>query len=383
MQYQLTFLLIFILLSASALAQNDRLTPEKLGKLGRVSLDDVSPDGKTALYGVTYYDLGENKGNRDLYIIPTAGGTAKKITAFEGSEHSAQYRPDGEKIGFLRGGNLWEMNPDGTDQRRVSDVAMNGFAYSPTGSHVLYIDNVKLEKDVNELYPDLPKAEARIIDNLMYRHWSEWHDYAYSHVFYAGYADGELTGTPVDIMQGEAFDSPLNPFGGMEEISWSANGRHIAYTCKKVSGKEYAESTNSDIYLYDLETRTTQNLTEGMMGYDKAPVFSPDNKYMAWNSMERAGFEADRNRIFLYEMASGKKEELTKGLDQDANDLTWAADGTSIFFTSGRQATIQLFEMNLKKRKPRQITEGTHNYYGYKNCRRSSNRSACVYVCAR
>lgn len=366
MRYTLFFLTILLLFVTSSFAQSDRLTPEKLWELGRVSLDDVSPDGKTALYGVSYYKLAENKGNRDLYIVPVDGGTPKKITAFQGSEYNAQYRPDGEKIGFLHGGHLWEMNPDGSDQRQVSDIAMNGFAYSPTGNHVLYIDDVKLEKNVNEMYPDLPKAEARIIDNLMYRHWSEWHDYAYSHVFYVGYEDGGLSGTPVDIMEGEAYDSPLNPFGGMEEISWSADGRYIAYTCKKVSGKEYAESTNSDIYRYDLETQKTENLTKGMMGYDKAPVFSPDNKYMAWSSMERAGFESDRNRIFLYEMASGKKEELTKGLDRDANSPTWTADGSKLYFTSGEQATIQLFEMDLKKRKPRQVTDGIHNIYGFK-----------------
>ncbi|MEM6263297.1 MAG: S9 family peptidase [Bacteroidota bacterium] len=346
-------------------AQSDKLSPEALWKLGRVSLEAVSPDGKTVLYGVTYYDLAENKGNRNLYVMPVAGGTAKKITAFEGSEYNGRFRPNGKKIGFLHKGMLWEMNVDGSDKQQVSEVEMGGFEYSPAGTHIFYLQDVKLDKNVNDLYPDLPKAEARIIDDLMYRHWNQWHDYKYSHVFVSEYENGMLKGEPTDIMEGEAYDTPLNPFGGIEEISWKADGKGIAYTCKKLSGKEYAESTNSDIYLYEVASGKTTNLTEGMPGYDKEPVFSPDGKYMAWNSMERAGFESDRNRLFVLELATGKKTELSKGLDRDTNHPKWSADSKKIYVTTGEQATYQIGVMDVASKKFKLLTEGRHNIYGF------------------
>ncbi len=345
-------------------AQKTRLTPEKLWDLGRLALYDVSPDGKTTLFGVTYYDIEVNKGNPDLYIIPTSGGTAKKITAFEGSESGAQYRPDGKKIGFLRSGLLWEMNPDGTDQRQVSDEKMSGFKYSPDGKHLLFIRDVKYDKTVNDLYEDLPKANARLIDDLMYRHWDSWHDFEYSNVFYMKYEDGKLDGAAVNIMN-EAHDSPLNPFGGMEQISWSADGKYIAYTCKKQSGRDYTVSTNSDIYLYQLASGKTTNLSKGMNGYDMEPVFSPDGRYLVWSSMETPGFEADRNRIILYDVQNGEKEEITKDLDMSANHPHWSPSSKELYFTGGVQATYQLFSLNVATKKTRQLTTGVHNYYGF------------------
>ncbi|MCB0843446.1 MAG: S9 family peptidase [Bacteroidetes bacterium] len=349
-------------------AQSGRLTPEKLWELGRVSLDDVSPDGSQVVYGITRYNLPANKGNRDLYLINSDGGNVKKITAFEGSESQARWRPDGKRIGFLSAESgsrqLWEMNPDGSDKKQVSDIegGITGFLYSPSGDKILFTKNVKLDKTVNELYPDLPKANARIIDDLMYRHWDSWHDYEYSHVFFMEYNNGSVSGEPKDIMSGEPYDSPLNPFGGIEEIAWSPDGFTIAYTCKKLTGKEYAQSTNSEIYLYDLQADKTTNLTEGMNGYDKEPVFSRDGKYLAWNSMEKAGFESDRNRIFVMNMTSFEKTEITAGLDQDANHPQWSRDGKSIYFITGVQATYQIASIEIESRKLTQLTTGQHNY---------------------
>ncbi len=361
---KISHLLIMLLIGTVATAQTDRLTPEKLWELGRVSLDAVSPDGQNAIYGVTYYDLAANKGSRDLYLVPVAGGQSRKITAFEGSESDAAYRPDGKKIGFLRAGKLWEMNPDGTDQRQVSNEEMNGFRYSPSGKHILFIRDVKAEKSVNELYPDLPLANARLMDNLMYRHWDSWEDFQHSNVFYMGYEDGKLTGKAVNIMN-EPFDSPVQPFGGMEQINWSRDGRFIAYTCKKESGTKAAQSTNSDIYLYELATGATTNLSEGMPGYDQEPAFSPDGRLIAWNSMERAGFEADRNRIFVYDFQTKKREELTVGLDMSANSPQWSKDGKSLIFLGGVKATVQLFAMDVATKKVRAITKGQHDYTAF------------------
>lgn len=345
--------------------KQDRLTPEKLWELGRVSLDDVSPDGKNLLYGVTYYDLAENKGNRDLYVMPVSGGKARKITAFEGSEVNGQFRPDGNKIGFLHKGKLWEMNPDGSDKHQLSDRNMNGFAYSPAGDHILFIDEVDYGQNVQDVHPDLPKAEARIIDDMMYRHWNQWEDGKRSNVFFIGYSDGMLKGEATNIMKGEAFDSPLMPFGGMEEIAWSADGSAIAYTCKKIKGKEYAVSTNSDIYLYSLKSGETQNLSASNPGYDKEPVFSPDGKYLVWSSMEREGFESDRNRIMLYDLSKKTTREISKGWDRNANHPHWTADSKRLYFISGEKATNQIFSTGLEQKTPKQVTQGVHNYYDF------------------
>ena len=358
-------------------AQN-RLNPELLWKIGRIGDEKVSPDGSTILFGVTYYNLEANKGNRDLYTIrlklpgdkgknAIKAGSISKITDTPESEYNAVWRPDGAKIGYLSGKSgemqLWEMDAAGGEATQITSFpgGISNFAYSPDGKHISFTMDVKLDQTVNELYPDLPMANARIIDDLMYRHWNQWHDYAYSHVFYATYENGQV-GEAVDIMPNERFDSPLNPFGGVEQIDWTKDGNTIVYTCKKLTGKEYAISTNSDLYAYDLDSKRTNNVTEGMPGYDTNPLFSPDGKKMAWLSMERAGFESDRNRIFIYDLEKKTKTELVKDKDRTAANLAWAADSKSLYFTSDIRATVQIFNVDVETGKIRQMTEGTHNY---------------------
>ena len=365
-----------ILATFSAIAQTGRLTPEKLWQLGRVSIDAVSPDGESVLYGVTRYNLEANRGNRDLFIIPADGGQVRKITAFEGSEYNGKFRPDGKRIGFISGesgsAQLWEMNPDGSDMKQVTNIegGITGFYYSPAGDKLLFTQEVKIDATLTELYPDLPKADARIIDDLMYRHWNEWEDGYYSHIFLVEYDNGAIKGEPLDIMKGERFDAPLKPFGGMEQIAWSPNGFLVAYTCKKLTGADYAVSTNSDIYLYDLQAEKTTNLTEGMPGYDMNPAFSPDSKFIVWNSMEKAGYESDRNRIFLAEPGKADRHEVTAGLDQNANTPVWSEDGKELYFTSEIQGTIQLCAMTVGEEKYRQITDGAHNINAFEQTKK-------------
>lgn len=361
----------FCLTSMGLFAQNT-MSPELLWKLGRVSEPQASPDGKNVVYGVRTFDVAADKGNTDLYILPLTGGEPKRITSFEGTEFNPRWRPDGQKIGFLatEGGSaqLWEVNPDGSGLRQVSKMEgdLSNFNYSPVGTAIYYTMEVQIDKQVKDLYPDLPKAKARLIDGLMYRHWDSWEDGAYSHVFYANYADGVLS-NPTDIMPNEAFDTPLMPNGGEEQLNWSADGKQIAYTCKKLSGTAYATSTNSDIYVYNLETKKTINISEGIMGYDTEPRFSPDGKSIAWLSMERPGFEADRNRIFLYDMATKARKELTVGFDQSAGNPLWSKDSKSIYFESATMATHQFYVLNLNPAKGqnpiRKITEGLHDLH--------------------
>lgn len=359
-----TLTLCAFLLHATAHAQGPYLTPEKLWELGRVSLDDISPDGRTALYGVTWYDLAANKGKRDLYVVPVAGGEARPVAAFETSVSNALYRPDGKRIAFLKGGRLWEMDPDGSNDRQVSEEPMNGFRWSPDGRYIVFTRDVPGEPGVRDLHPDLPQATGQVYDDLMYRHWDSWHDRMYSNVFYVAYRDGRLEGPPVNIMN-EPFDAPLNPHGGMEEIAFSPDSRYIAYTCKKSSGAAYAVSTDSDIYLYELATARTVNLTEGMEGYDREPVFSPDGKRVMWSSMATPGFEADRNRIFLLDLRTRQQEELTEGLDLSAHHPRWMPDGASICFSAAKGGTVPVFRMDLETRKTTRITSGPFDYAGF------------------
>ncbi|MBL7972392.1 MAG: S9 family peptidase [Prolixibacteraceae bacterium] len=346
---------------------SDIMTPEVLWSFGRIGEPVVSPDGSTVLYSVTNYNVEENKSYRDLYTVPVSGGEPVKLTDTPEKESSAVWRPDGKKIGFLssKSGDtqLWEMDTDGENPTQLTNVpgGITGFKYSPELTHILYTCNVKLDQDIHDLFPDLPKANARLENDLMYRHWDSWHDYTYSHIFVAPFTNGKV-GEATDILKDERYDSPMKPMGGMEEINWSPDGKLIAYTCKKKVGKEYSLSTNSEIYIYSLQERTTINFSEGQMGYDKNPVFSPDGKQLAWESMERDGYEADKSRLFIGEIETGAKKDYSTLFDQNCNNLTWSADGKSIYFISDIHATDEIYKLDIADEKITRLTDGIHNY---------------------
>ena len=346
---------------------SDIMTPEVLWTFGRLGGAEISPDGKTVLYTVMYYNIEENKSYRDIYSISAGGGEAKNLTNSASNEFNALWRPDGKKIGYLSSASgsiqLWEMNPNGTGQKQISDIeeGIFGFKYSPDQSKIFYLKNVKLDESVNDLFPDLPKANARIENDIMYRHWDSWHDYTYQHIFIADYSNGKI-GAGKDILEGEKFDSPMKPFGGIEQIAWSPDGKTLAYTCKKKVGKKYAVSTNSEIYLYTVENGKTVNFTSGMMGYDQNPVFSPDGKFLAWESMERDAYEADKNRLFVADLESGEKKYYTENFDENASGLSWSEDGKSIYFISNAQATDEIFRLDLANESIIRLTDGVHNY---------------------
>ncbi len=340
-----------------------KLTPELMWKMGRVSDLQLSPDGTTLLFGVAYYDLAENKGNRDLYTLPVSGGVPLKITEFKGSDYNARWRPDGQKIGYLSTSSgepqLWEMNADGSGKVQVSNIegGVNEFAWSPDGHSVLYLKDVKLDKSVQDLHPDLPKAEAYVFDDLMYRHWDSWTDFAYNHIFIAPYNDGKM-GEGIDIMANERVD-----VDGIGECSWSSDSKMIAYAAKKLAGKDFALSTNTEIWLYRLETKSTENLTPGMEGYDQEPRFSPDGKYLVWSSMKTGGFEADKKRLMLLDLATKKMTDLSASFDQGSSNFVWHPKTSGLlYFISGINATYQVYSVDVTKNLIRQITTGPHDY---------------------
>ncbi len=364
-------ILLFLTSFMVAFAQNnsisDRYTPELLWKLGRVSDVQISPDNKTILYGVSWYNLAENKGNRDLYSLPVAGGNAVKVTNYKGSEGNGIFRPDGKKIAFLSSESgsmqIWEANPDGSAPVRISSTNgdITGFSYAPNMKYILYTQRVKLDKSAKEIYPDLPKANARIETDLMYRHWDSWSDFSYSHIFVASYNDGKV-GNGKDIMDLQRFESPMAPWGGMEQICWSPQSDKIAYTCKKLTGVEYSKSTNSEIYVYNLLTGNEIIVSKGIAGYDQDPVFSPDGKKMVWRSMARDGFEADKDRIMIYDFNTGKYTDYSEKFDQNAGNFTWTADGNSVYFLSPIHGTVQIYTLTLGTKEIKQVTNGQWDY---------------------
>ncbi|QZT37764.1 S9 family peptidase [Halosquirtibacter xylanolyticus] len=345
---------------------NDIMTPEILWSFGRIGDMQVSPNGEHVAYGVSYYSVKENKSSRDIYV-KNLSGDVKQITHTPENEFGIQWRPDGKKIGYLssKSGSLqmWEMDPNGSGNTQVTkiDGGIQGFKYSPDMKNILFIKAVKLDATVQDLYPDLPLANARLETDIMYRHWDQWHDFTYNHIFVAPYTTGTI-GAAKDIMPDQRYDAPLKPFGGLEEINWNTTSDAIAYTSKKSVGKEYAMSTNSDIYLYNINDKTTKNLTEGMMGYDKCPIFSPDGKYIAWSSMERDGYEADKNRLFIMNLKNGKKKDLTGLWDQSIHGLVWASNSKSLYGISDVQATDEIYEVSIKRNNIRRVTNGVHNY---------------------
>ncbi|PID93503.1 MAG: peptidase S9 [Bacteroidetes bacterium] len=361
------FWVVLILSSVTIFAQKRAMTPEDLWRLGRVSDIQVSPNGKTILYGVTTYDLAENKGSRDLFTVSVKGGESRQVSNFKGSEYNGVWRPDGKKIAFIstQSGSpqIWESSVDGKIKRMISDEkgGLVGFSYSPRGDKILMVKRVKLERSPQEVYSDMPENTAMIFDDLMYRHWDSWHDYAYNHIFIADYKDGKIS-KEKDIMRSEHFDSPGNPWGGMEQIAWSDDGMYVAYTCKKLRGKDYALSTNTDIYLYNVRTGTTKNISRGNKGYDKDPVFSPDGKKIVWHSMETPGFEADKDRIFVYDMATEKIMDYSEGFDQSSSHFVWSKDSRYLYFISGYHATYQVYQLDMETKEILPVTEGRHNY---------------------
>ncbi len=347
--------------------KDGRMTPEALWAMGRIGGMNVSPDGKRVVYTVAYYSVPENKSNREVFVMNADGSDNKQITKTGFAENEAVWIKGGTKITFLcnesGSSQLWEMNPDGTDRKRLSDYDkdIEGFAFSPDEKKVLFISQVKTVNSTADKYPDLDKATGVIITDLMYKHWDEWVT-TVPHPFVADF-DGESISNPVDVMEGELFESPMKPFGGIEQLAWNTTSDKIAYTSRKKTGKEYAISTNSDIYVYDLNTKQTTNITEENKGYDTNPTYSPDGKSIAWLSMERDGYEADQNRLMVMNLETGEKTFVSKDFDSNVDSYCWSADCERIYFTGVWHGESQVYQIDLANgNKITPLTEGMYDY---------------------
>lgn len=340
---------------------------DALEALGRVSEPRVSPDGKRVLFGVSYESVPQNKSNRDLYVMNIDGTGVTRITKTAQSENSAVWIDNGTRIAFVyaeKGSSpqLWVMNADGTERHAATNIegGIEGFLFSPDQSKVVLISTVKYNRTAADIYPDLPKATGRVIDDLMYKHWDSWVT-EIPHPFIGAF-DGQTVTDLKDIMEGEPYEAPMRPFGGVESFAWSPDSKILVYTSRKKTGMEYALSTNSDLYAYNLTTGTTTNLTEGMMGYDTNPAFSPDGRYMAWLSMERDGYEADKNRLFIRDNATGQKTDLTSDWDYTIEEFAWNPNGKNIWFIAYHQGVAPIFNMEIATHKVTTVAEGLYDY---------------------
>ncbi len=338
------------------------MTPEVLWSMGRVSGISVSSDNQQVLYSVQYFDIAQDKGNKELYVVPVAGGEPSRITKTKKSESEAVWSKDGKNIYFVYDGQLWKMRSDGSKRKQLtkhtSDI--EGFQFSPDESKLLFISQVQYGKRVKDVYPDLDKSSGKLIDDMMFKHWDEWVE-TIPHPFVADLTKNGLENV-VDILKDEPYESPMKPWGGIEQLAWSPDGLTIAYTCRKKTGKDYAVSTNSDIYLYSIKEKTSTCITEGMNGYDTNPVFSPDGQYLAFQSMERDGYEADKERLMIYSLKMVENRCISDSLDGDVSNICWTNDSQNLYFLSALQAVTQIFKVDVMGNSIKQETNESSDF---------------------
>ncbi|MBQ7221930.1 MAG: S9 family peptidase [Bacteroidales bacterium] len=326
---------------------NGHFTPEILLQMGQISDPQISPDGSKILYGVTYTDIQLNKKSRQLYLMNFDGSDNHQLLSSAKSISNARWLENGDKIAFLQGGQIHVMNADGTGIVQISNVenGISEFTLSPDQKKVMYVSDFKNYIAPTDEQPDLDKATVRTINDLMYRHWDHYVENI-PHTFVASFTAASV-GEGTDILDGEPYELPTEPFSGIEQLCWSPDGKYIAYSCRKLTGKEYAFSTNTDIYLYNVSTGECENLTEGMMGYDTDPVFSPDGTKVAWLSMRRDGYESDKVRIFTIDLGSKVRKELTVNFKYNAESLLWSDDSATIYFASLVEGVKEIWKTDL------------------------------------
>ncbi|WP_293913804.1 MULTISPECIES: S9 family peptidase [unclassified Sphingobacterium] len=324
------------------------LTPELLWKLGRVSAEGLTADGKTLIYAVSQYNFEQNSSERNLFSVAATGGKAVPFSQEKGGESVVHIAENGDVIYLLKG-QLWKKNISGgtATQLTKGELELENVKFSPDGKYILFSQAVLIKKYHSpDRYPDLPKSDAYVFDNLDYRHWDTFNNGKFNHPFVATYDNGVI-GEPVDLLQDEPYYSPQMPFGGAEDFAWSPDSKAVLYVSKKKFGTDYAVSTNTDIYRYDLSSKQTTNLTVGMNGYDTNPTYSPNGQMLTWLSMKTEGYEADKNDIVLFDKSSSQRLNLTAHWDGTVNSFTWSKDNRKIYFTAPVKGTVQLFELTV------------------------------------
>lgn len=368
--------------------QSDLMTPEALWAMGRIGTAQASPDGKHIIYQVGYYSVKQNKGHQVIYIMDSDGKNNKMLTKSAKSETDAVWIKDGQKIAFLCDGQIWEMNPDGSGRKQLTNdkTGIDGFKFSPDEKYVILIKQIPYHGIIKEKPEDLPLTTGRVITDMNYRHWDEYVE-SIPHPYLAEVTSNGI-GEGTDIMKGEPYECPVKPFGGAEQLAWSTDSKTIAYTSRKKTGINYAISTDTDIYLYNIESKQTVNIckpanykepeinmTKSMKnqavnskenlknnpGYDVNPKFSPNGQYVAWLSMARNGYESDRNRLCVYNLKTGEKTYTTESFDSNVDDFCWSADSKTLYFLGIWHGCENIYQTNLKGN-VMQLTDGWNDY---------------------
>ncbi len=341
---KLTLTLAVVWIAVSTFAQTP-LTAKKLWEIGRVGTPVVDNSGKFAFYTVKHYSLEDNKGQTQVYKTNIETGETEVFTNATGSIGNIIMNPANNKVGVILDGQLWEYNVQGGGQvnRTNFPYKVSNIKYSPTGDKILF--TYVTEENSNQPYKELDKSNFKIYDDLMFRHWSSWNDNTHSHAAYANLEDAKHGRGIVDIMKGEPFDVPTKPFGGAEDIIWGPDGKSIIYQCKKMNGVEYAVSTNSDLFQYNLETKKTTNLTQENKGYDTHPKLMKDGKTLAYLSMKRDGYESDKNDLVLLNLKTGERSNITADKDIRVNDFDFDAKEGVIWISSPNRGTYKIWKL--------------------------------------
>ena len=366
---------------------SDLMTPEALWAMGRIGGATASPDGKQVVYQVGYYTVKQNKSQQMLFVMDADGKNKRQLTTGQQSETDGAWIAQGRRIAFLTGGQLWSMNADGSDRKQLtnSSVDIEGFKFSPDERKVILIKSLPYHGTIQANPADLPLATGRLATDMNYRHWDHYVE-TIAHPFVADF-DGSSINEGVDILQGEPFECPTAPFGGTEQLAWSPDSKSIAYTCRKKEGVQYAVSTDTDIYLYDVATGKTKNLCKPSgykepaidasksmknqsvnhqsgdmnVGYDTNPQFSSNGKYIAWQSMAHNGYESDRNRLCVYTLADGTKNYVTEQFDSNVDAYCWGNDNNTFYFIGVWHGKTHVYQTNLKGQ-IKQLTDGQYDY---------------------
>ena len=352
---------------------DDYLTPEALWAMGRIGGADIHPTTGHIIYSVTYYSVKENRSNSELFVLP-AGATEPIQLTFDNKYQGTAHWMSENEISYIStesgSAQVWkmELTINGNNAKAGKAVQLtdyeggiDDYAFSPDFKKLLFVSQVKTVEQTADVYPDLDKASGHFHNDLMYKHWDEWTETA-PHPFVAEF-DGKQISHIKDLLEGEKYESPMKPFGGIEQLAWSPDCKYIAYTCRKKTGLDYAVSTNSDIYLYDLENAQTRNLTEGMMGYDINPAFSPDGSMIAWQSMERDGYESDQNRLMVMTLANGEKSFVSQTFESSVDQFIWL-NNSELAFAGVWHALAHIYTVNLQG----EIKERTQGQYDFSIC---------------
>lgn len=359
-----------------------RLTPEALWAMGRIASATASPDGKTIAYQVGYYSVAQNKGHQVIATVDAKSKATRQLTTTADSETDPAWTADG-RIAFITKGDVWTMAKDGTDRKQLTATGdIDAFKIAKNGKRIVLVKTIPFHNTIEAKPQDLPLTTGRICNDLMYRHWDHYVE-AIQHPYIADILPDGTAGKAKDIMEGEPYECPMEPFGGIEQIDINADATLIAYTCRKKTGRDYAISTDSDIYLYDIVTGTTRNLckTKPMPacdtytstlatspinspenieannpGYDTNPQFSPDGSRIAWQSMPRDGYESDRNRLCIFSLADSVKTYATESLDTNVEGFCWAPDSHTLYFNAVWHGCFNAYQTDIEDN-VRQLTD--------------------------